>query len=129
MTIKVIQHKLNEDERITQKGNPITHLFKGDTVKHQHISFEGEKEFIDEYYKRNYDGGLTYIIGLPEYYDDILYKHESPDIKLEKPIPQIGRDMFLCITFYYDEAFYTIICQNSTVYIMSEGQTIDKIEC
>jgi len=111
MTIKVIQHKM-VGEKI---GRSMTHLYEGGRVRFEFIDFENKNDFLEKY--KNLVEGIeeAHVTGIPEkYWGD----------------KEIEPNTFLCI--YYnkgDKLERCIILQNSIVYIMQGGQTIDTIHC
>lgn len=113
MTIKVIQHKMVG--KVEQIGRPMTHLHECDRIHHKFVDFKDREDFLEKYNDIVKGLGETHVSGIPdEYWKD-------------KDIPA---NTFLCI-FYgiRDKSEQCLILQNSTVYIMQGGQTVDKIHC
>lgn len=114
MTIKIIQHEMAGKKEKTER--PMTHLFGCERAHYKDVNFENGADFIEKYNKTVEGLGDTLVIGIPdEYWKD----------------DKIAPNVFLCI--YYSVGDHPcdrcIILQNSTIYIMQGGQTIDKIEC
>jgi hypothetical protein len=87
-------------------------------LHYKFIDFKNREDLIEQYNKAV--GGLSdiYVFGIPDKY----WKDKEKDIE---------SNMFLCI--YHstgdNSADKCIILQNSTVYVIQAGQTVDKIDC
>lgn len=110
MEIKIVE------QNGTEYAGLRTTILEGTEISHESVYFANKDKF-QEIYSKKTQGITGHVIGIPNDY----WKQEGPDIGNE----------------YFHLLFYNnlrgeiefIVVKNAIIYITTNGQTIDKINC
>jgi len=109
--------KINCNEPTSEFVGGSSHLFEGKNIVHRFVYFKNVGEFKDKYISCT-QGKVGYVVGVPEsFWND---KKNNEEVS--------GYFLFLTFTEADTGDFNFIIIMNSTIFITSNGQTIDKIK-
>jgi len=111
MEIKICCLIAENGVRDVTKQSGTTYLFEGTNIQHSFILLSSRDEFIKEIGE-----DYTRAIGMPEWFYDKT-KEFDPGHYVRLTFTDLGTENWMCM-----------IIKNSTVFITSNGRTIDKIE-